>query len=61
LLELRARTRLLDYLIQSRDIASAWAVQSFPYWLLLDADGRVVEARLKRQTVAQLEQLLARG
>ena len=39
----------------------AWAVQSFPYWLLLDAHGRVVEARLKRQTVAQLEQLLARG
>jgi len=40
---------------------AAWAIQSFPYWLLLDADGRLVEARLKRQTVAQLEQLLARG
>jgi len=39
----------------------AWAVQSFPYWLLLDAHGRVVEARLKPQTVDQLNQLLARG
>jgi peroxiredoxin len=36
-----------------------WAIQFFPYWLLLDSRGRVVEARLKRQTVAQLTTMLA--
>jgi hypothetical protein len=38
-----------------------WAFQGYPYFLLLDARGRVVDARLGRQTVAQLEQLLAEG
>jgi hypothetical protein len=32
-----------------------------PYWLLLDAHGRVIAARIGLQTVAQIEQLLARG
>jgi peroxiredoxin len=36
-----------------------WAIQAFPYWLLLDTRGRVVEARLKPQTVAQLTSMLA--
>jgi hypothetical protein len=38
-----------------------WRIQGYPYWLLLDSRGRVVEARFKPQTVAQLEQLLARA
>jgi peroxiredoxin len=36
-----------------------WAIEAFPYWLLLDSSGRVVEARLKPQTVAQLTTMLA--
>jgi hypothetical protein len=39
----------------------AWAFQGYPYWLLLDAHGRVIAARMGIQTVAQIEQLLARG
>ena len=39
----------------------AWAFQRYPYWLLLDAHGRVIAARMGIQTVAQIEQLLARG
>jgi hypothetical protein len=41
-------------------VEKAWAPQSFPKWVLLDPDGRVIEARLGPQTVAQLDQLLAR-
>jgi peroxiredoxin len=36
----------------------AWGIQAFPYWLLLDARGRVVEGRLKPQTVAQVTTML---
>jgi peroxiredoxin len=42
-------------------VEKAWAPQSFPKWVLLDSHGRVIEARSKPPTVAQLEQLLARG
>jgi hypothetical protein len=38
----------------------AWAFNAYPYWLLLDAHGRVIAARRGIQTVAQIEQLLAR-
>jgi hypothetical protein len=41
-------------------VEKAWAPQSFPKWVLLDSHGHVIEARLGPQTVAQLEQLLAR-
>jgi hypothetical protein len=44
---------------KSRSI-KAWGSR-IPYWLLLDAHGRVIAARLGLQTVAQIEQLLARG
>jgi hypothetical protein len=37
----------------------AWAFQGYPYWLLLDSRGRVIEARFKPQTVAQLTRMLA--
>lgn len=39
----------------------AWNFQGFPYWLLLDSRGRVIEARLKPQTTAQLQQMLAKA
>ncbi len=39
----------------------AWAIQAYPYWLLLDRHGRVIEARLKPQTTSQLQQLLAKA
>jgi thiol-disulfide isomerase/thioredoxin len=42
-------------------LIKAWKVQAVPFWVLLDARGRVIEARLKPQTTAQLEQLLARA
>jgi peroxiredoxin len=42
-------------------VKKAWGGGSVPRWVLLDSRGRVIEARLGPQTVAQLEQLLARG
>jgi hypothetical protein len=42
-------------------VEQAWKPRSFPKWVLLDSNGRVIEARLGFQTVAQLKQLLARG
>jgi hypothetical protein len=36
----------------------AWSMQGFPYWLLLDSHGRVVEARFKPQTVTQINHML---
>jgi peroxiredoxin len=42
-------------------VQKAWDIQSVPEWVLLDSRGRVIEARLGPQTVAQLEHLLARG
>jgi hypothetical protein len=48
--------------IDARDASTkAWRPQAWPYWVLLDSRGRVVEARLKPQTTTQLEQLLARA
>lgn len=35
-----------------------WDVDVFPFWVLLDRDGRVVEARLRPQTVPELEIML---
>jgi peroxiredoxin len=42
-------------------IIRAWNIQAYPYWLLLDTRGRVIEARFKPQTIAQLEQLVAKA
>jgi thiol-disulfide isomerase/thioredoxin len=39
----------------------SWKVQAWPFWLLLDSDGRVIEARLGPQTTAQLTELLAKA
>jgi len=36
----------------------AWRIQAYVYWVLLDSQGRVVEARFKPQTLAQLRQLV---
>jgi hypothetical protein len=36
----------------------AWKIQAYPFWVLLDSRGRVIEARLKPQTIAQLKHLL---
>jgi peroxiredoxin len=36
----------------------AWRIQGYPYWALLDSHGRVIEARFKPQTLAQLRQLV---
>jgi thiol-disulfide isomerase/thioredoxin len=35
-----------------------WDVDVFPFWVLLDRDGRVVDARLRPQTVPELEMML---
>ncbi len=35
-----------------------WDVDVIPFWVLLDRDGRVVEARLRPQTVPELEMML---
>ncbi len=35
-----------------------WDVDVVPFWVLLDRDGRVVEARLRPQTVQELEMML---
>jgi len=43
---------------RSQGVSRAWGVQSFPVWVLLDRDGRVVEVRTKPQTVEQLEVML---
>lgn len=43
------------------EVIKAWKIQNYPYWLLLDSHGRVIEARLKPQTAAQLKQLLAKA
>jgi hypothetical protein len=37
----------------------AWAFGGYPFWLLLDSRGRVIEARFKPQTAAQLTTMLA--
>jgi peroxiredoxin len=41
-------------------VMKAWAVQGFPYFLLLDSRGRVIEAHF-HQTAAQLTRMLAEG
>jgi hypothetical protein len=48
--------------IDARDASrKAWRLQAYPYWVLLDSRGHVIEARLKPQTSAQLEQMLAKA
>jgi thiol-disulfide isomerase/thioredoxin len=42
----------------SGDVAKSWGVEAVPIWVLLDGDGRVVEVRLRPQTVQQLEDML---
>ena len=42
-------------------VIKAWNIQGYPYWLLLDKHGRVIEARFKPQTTTQLDQLLAKA
>jgi hypothetical protein len=42
-------------------VIKAWNIQAYPYWLLLDAHGRVIEAQFKPQTTTQLDQLLAKA
>lgn len=39
----------------------AWKIQAYPYWLLLDKRGRVIEARFRPQTIGQLKQLIAKA
>lgn len=41
-----------------KTISRAWGVDSIPVWVLLDRDGRVVEVRVRPQTVEQLEEML---
>lgn len=40
------------------EVARSWGVELIPTWVLLDRDGRVVEVRLKPQTVEQLQEML---
>ena len=43
------------------DVAKAWGMEAFPAWVLLDAQGRVIEVRFKPQTTDELNELLAKG
>jgi peroxiredoxin len=43
---------------EDRQVERTWGVKSIPTWVLLDRDGRVVEVRLKPQTVEQLQEML---
>lgn len=43
---------------EDREVERTWGVTSIPTWVLLDRDGRVVEVRLKPQTVEQLQDML---
>jgi peroxiredoxin len=36
----------------------AWNYQAYPYWVLLDSHGRLIEARFKPQTLTELRQLV---
>jgi hypothetical protein len=42
-------------------VSKAWKIQAYPYWLLLDSHGRVIQARFKPQTRSQLQQLMAKA
>jgi len=42
-------------------VEKAWKIQSYPYWVLLDSHGRVIEGRPGTQTLAQLRQLIAKA
>jgi hypothetical protein len=50
-----------DVVVDKGAVEKAWAPQSFPKWVLLDSDGRVIATRQGTQSVAQIEQLLAGG
>ncbi|MEX0787133.1 MAG: redoxin domain-containing protein [Dehalococcoidia bacterium] len=43
----------------SGEIGEAWGVEGVPVWVLLDAEGRVIEVRIRPQTVEELNKLLA--
>jgi cytochrome c biogenesis protein CcmG/thiol:disulfide interchange protein DsbE len=43
----------------SGEIKKAWAVQSFPLWVFLDAQDRVVDVRIEPQTIDQLKGMLS--
>ncbi len=43
----------------SGDLARTWGIGAIPTWVLLDAEGRVIEVRFKPQTVDQLNEMLA--
>jgi cytochrome c biogenesis protein CcmG, thiol:disulfide interchange protein DsbE len=40
-------------------IARAYGLTQFPYWVIVDADGQVVDRRAGTQTEAQFEEMLA--
>jgi len=42
-------------------VTKTWNIQAYPYWLLLDSRGRVIQARFKPQTIGQLRRLLAKA
>lgn len=44
----------------SGNVGKAWGVEAVPLWVLLDAEGRVVEVRLRPQTLAVLNDLLVK-
>lgn len=41
-------------------VGKAWGVESVPLWVLLDTNGRVVEVRIKSQSLEQLDSLMAK-
>jgi thiol-disulfide isomerase/thioredoxin len=43
------------------NVGDAWGIESVPLWVLLDADGRVVEVRIKSQSPEQLDELAAKA
>jgi len=54
-------TLLNRFQSSSGAVGEAWGLESVPIWVLLDADGRVVEVRLGPQTLSELNELLARA
>lgn len=41
-------------------VGEAWGIESVPLWVFLDADGRVVEVRIKPQSFEQLNEMVAK-
>lgn len=42
-------------------VGDAWGVEAVPLWVLLDADGRVVEVRIKSQSLEELNDLVGKA